>query len=777
MHQSRSALLRFVLPVLCACSHPLRLPPSDGGRTGADAPWTGAGGGREAGGLVIADAATGAGGAASTGGAGSNGAASGGDTIGNGGRTSVGGSTGDGWSGRGGTTSAGGSSGNGGTPMNGSAADAGDNSVCQTDSDMISDFESSPGKATLDSQSGLTGYWYVFFPDSDTSSTLSDGEAISPALVDRNPITTAPAPDPNVCNQFALHSTAKGFPSLGVGFGAFFSPIGPSAGNRYDVSRYSGITFKVKSGSGIPPAVFFEVLTRQSMPATAGGVASAFDLYNTRGQLLNAPWSTSDITSTYQTFTVPFGTLVPRWLPSPRATDYQARAPGVCSASAETKCNAKPLVASDAMGIRVSVYLDGEFPEPEGSISGGYDLWIDDVAFVKGDAGLRTRKGFPLANPGSPEGCSPPRGMSADAKFLVPAYDQWKARFVRDDKVIRPENGNDVLSEGIAFGMLIALNMNDQSLFDGLYGTWKGSPAVGASTLMKSCLGSSGGSTGVACSPSDGSSTGADQDVAYALLMADRLWGGSYKANAIAMLKEIWDKDIDGTGTKLPKGGSQFEAPTGTEPKKMTSASYFAPSYYRAFATADSDASHDWLGVVAAVYGVITGPIAGSNGLIPAWCGKSCTVAASNDGSGGDTYQYDSHRIPMRVGLDYCFNGAAEAKAYADRITAFFANAGRYGVGHLVDMYDPRATEACCNQTTNSASMLGTAAVGAMASGAQTFLDEAYQVVFDIATRGTMAPALIPPFASADRRQPTYSYYNATMAMLTLLIMTGNFMH
>ena len=76
--------------------------------------------------------------------------------------------------------------------MNGSAADAGDNSVCQTDSDMISDFESSPGKATLDSQSGLTGYWYVFFPDSDTSSTLSDGEAISPALVDRNPITSIP---------------------------------------------------------------------------------------------------------------------------------------------------------------------------------------------------------------------------------------------------------------------------------------------------------------------------------------------------------------------------------------------------------------------------------------------------------------------------------------------------------------------------------------------------------------------------------------------------------
>ena len=32
-------------------------------------------------------------------------------------------------------------------------------------------------------------------------------------------------------------------------------------------------------------------------------------------------------------------------------------------------------------------------------------------------------------------------------------------------------------------------------------------------------------------------------------------------------------------------------------------------------------------------------------------------------------YQYDSHRIPWRIGLDYCWNGTAAAKTYLDKIS------------------------------------------------------------------------------------------------------------
>jgi endo-1,4-beta-D-glucanase Y len=602
-----------------------------------------------------------------------------------------------------------------------------------------------------------------------------------------SPIATEAAPDASTCNQFALHSTGSGFdtPDLGqfAGFGAFFVPHVPydKISNAYDVSNYMGISFKMKSGGGTPPAVFFEVLTKESLPTNAGGIASdpAIDLYNTRGQLLNAPWAPNDISTTYQTFTVPFGTLVPRWLPSPYGWPYTY----CCSYSGASvpKCQAKPFVPQDVLGIRISMYVPdvtNGFPEPAGSTIGTYDLWIDDVMFVKDDSGLQTRAGFPLASPGKFGNCIMPRGPSADAKFLVSAYNQWKANFVKDNKVIRPEYQDDGLSESIAFGMMIAVNMNDQALFDSLYGTWKSNPVTGAATLMRSCLGSVVGSNTAVCGLTDYSATGADEDAAYALLMAGKLWGGTYQADAIAMLKDIWDKDIDGAGTLLPKGGSNYQSPTGTGPWQITSASYFAPSFYRVFASVDTDVSHDWAGVITAVYKVINGPISGSNGLIPAWCGNSCTVAASNGMATDVVYQYDSHRIPMRIGLDYCFNGTAEAKAYADLITGFFAGLGKagLGIGQIADMYTPSGG-GVFPTSANSASVLGTAAVGAMASGEQTFLNEAYQTVFDLATRGTMAPMLYRSPDPTPGPLPTYSYYNATVGLLTLLIMTGNFMH
>jgi len=231
------------------------------------------------------------------------------------------------------------------------------------------------------------------------------------------------------------------------------------------------------------------------------------------------------------------------------------------------------------------------------------------------------------------------------------------------------------------------------------------------------------------------------------------------------MISDIWSKDID-SGTKLPKGGSNYAAPTGTSGTGITNASYFAPAYYTAFKAAGD--SNDWGGVNTAVYKAI-GTIAGSNGLIPAWCGNSCTAAASNGATTDVDYQYDSHRIPMRLALDYCFNGTADAKAYTTKTTSFFANAGKDGLGYILDMYTPSGG-AVSGTAPNSASIIGTSAVGAMASGNQTYLNDAYQAVFDAITRGSMAPV------DASGKTP-YSYYNATVGMLTALIMTGNFMH
>jgi hypothetical protein len=59
-----------------------------------------------------------------------------------------------------------------------------------------------------------------------------------------------------------------------------------------------------------------------------------------------------------------------------------------------------------------------------------------------------------------------------------------------------------------------------------------------------------------------------------------------------------------------------------------------------------------------------------------------------------------------------------------------------------------------------------------MADGTnQQFIEDAFQATFDVVSRGSL---------STDKdtsKKTAYSYYNATVGLLTLLIMTGNFSH
>ena len=58
-------------------------------------------------------------------------------------------------------------------------------------------------------------------------------------------------------------------------------------------------------------------------------------------------------------------------------------------------------------------------------------------------------------------------------------------------------------------------------------------------------------------------------------------------------------------------------------------------------------------------------------------------------------------------------------------------------------------------------------------SSYQTFVNNGYQLVLDLLNRGTIGDRL-----AAAGNPPTksgYSYFNASVGMLTLLTMTGNF--
>jgi endo-1,4-beta-D-glucanase Y len=352
------------------------------------------------------------------------------------------------------------------------------------------------------------------------------------------------------------------------------------------------------------------------------------------------------------------------------------------------------------------------------------------------------------------------------------AYCQWKNDTVTTDgvggcseggcyRVKRPnEPGtlekNSTVSEGIAYGMLIAVYMNDQKLFDGL---WKYSQQfLDSHGLMHWYIKADGSGPG---NGGTGGATDADEDIAFALIMADKQWGGqgslkkSYLDLAKGQLGNIWASEImDGKGVKPGTWGDW----------STLNPSYFAPSWYKTFAAVDS--GHGWNDVIKTSYDIIFNSLSSANGnqnngLVPAWvsCGEtSCSPNANawgdKPGQAPTNYQYDSCRTPFRVGLDYCWNANSRAKDYVTKTSNFFSG---IGANKIVDGYKLDGTPQA--QTSGkSAAFIGTAAVGAMMSSTyQTFVNEAYASVATLQdlTGGT--------------------YYEDSWTVLSLLALTGNF--
>ena len=101
----------------------------------------------------------------------------------------------------------------------------------------------------------------------------------------------------------------------------------------------------------------------------------------------------------------------------------------------------------------------------------------------------------------------------------------------------------------------------------------------------------------------------------------------------------------------------------------------------------------------------------------------------------------------------------------------FFANntsSGADGVGRIFDLYTPSNGRPATGSAVNSASIIGTAASGAMYSTTYAqFRDSGYQLVLDLLDRANLANY-------NDGNPSAYSYFNATVGMLALLTMTGN---
>lgn len=354
----------------------------------------------------------------------------------------------------------------------------------------------------------------------------------------------------------------------------------------------------------------------------------------------------------------------------------------------------------------------------------------------------------------------------ADPADVLRAFRRWRDEIITADgargflRARRPDTpdgeANSTVSEGIAYGMLIAVMMDDQPLFDALYSYAR--CFADENGLMHWYIAPDGQRT-----LGEGGATDADEDMAWALVMAHRQWGGrgalpeTYLSLAQRQIDRIWQFEVDHgerDGMLLPGDGWRG--------RDVFNPSYFAPDQYRVFGEVSGNVD-GWKRVIDRGYAIVENslnPRNGNheNGLVPAWCTEAGEPVEAFPGA-MTNYQYDSARLPFRLGIDWAASQDPRAAAYLARVSAFFAGVG---ASNIVDGYtlagepapDPRAR----HPNPGSAVFVGCAAVGAMHDARfQRFVDEAYE---RIRTGELLARS---------------RYYNHSWTVLSLLALTGNF--
>ncbi len=359
--------------------------------------------------------------------------------------------------------------------------------------------------------------------------------------------------------------------------------------------------------------------------------------------------------------------------------------------------------------------------------------------------------------------CSYPE--SANEEHALRAFQRFRQEIVTADgacgflRTRRPDTPdgqvNSTVSEGIAYGVIIAVMFDDQPLFDAFYGyALRWANECGLMSWYIAPDGSRALGTGAA--------TDADEDIAWALVMAARQWGGrgslseTYLSHAQRQIERIWQFEVDHdryADMLLP--GDEWRG------RNVFNPSYFAPHQYRLFGEISGNVA-GWQRVIDRGYAIIEASLDErnqnrDNGLVPAWCDDTGQPVEAFPGA-MTNYQYDSARLPFRIGQDWAYHQEPRARSYLARTSAFFSG---IGAERIVDGYtlsgqpapDPRAPQ----PNPGSAVFVGSAAVGAMHDARyRPFVEAAYQRV---ATGELLARS---------------RYYNHCWTVLSLLMLTGN---
>ena len=341
-------------------------------------------------------------------------------------------------------------------------------------------------------------------------------------------------------------------------------------------------------------------------------------------------------------------------------------------------------------------------------------------------------------------GTMPTNKNSSDA---ISNYNTWKTNFVEACANgrfrVKFDTRSQTVSEGIGYGMLLSAYAGDRILFDGLWNYYKDNR--NGNGVMNWKINGCSGTLGA------NGATDSEVDAAMALIVADYQWGSTgainYKNDARTLITAIKNFEVE-AGSYVLKPGDQFGG------SNLTNASYFAPGYFRAFATYMNDSF--WNNVADKAYVVINNNLTVNNaagGLVSDWstASGSYSSAAGGYANGGRNYSYDAARTPWRIAVDYVWYGNASAKAYSKKSSDFV----RVNLGGSQNVKDGYSQNGSAISSYHNSTFVGAFASAAMAGENQTHLDNSYSDLKGI--------------------NDANSYFNQTLKTLYLFLLTGNF--
>jgi endo-1,4-beta-D-glucanase Y len=328
--------------------------------------------------------------------------------------------------------------------------------------------------------------------------------------------------------------------------------------------------------------------------------------------------------------------------------------------------------------------------------------------------------------------------MNAD---LQSKFEKWRSTYVTTGGCIYPNtkrinsvnHNNETRSEGISYGMTLLVYMdnstnNTRADFDAIFRYYNS--YLNSQGLMKWAINADGTPRSNAPAP-DG-----DEEVAFALLMADKQWGSNGSINYLQEAIRI----INALEPLCIKSNEYFADGT------WIFAAYQLPHYYKEFTNVTGHSL--WSRVTTNAYKFFNIFYQKSTGLLP-------DVADANGNLIHENYSFDACRVPWRIGTDYLWNGTSQnvlAKNHPAKIATWAKNAWASNPANAKDTYkiDGTAVATDCHY----GSMVGPMLVGAMTGSDQAWLNTLYNFCKNLSIGN--------------------NYFADHVLMLSLLTATGN---